>query len=355
MKKKNTQVKPYLLTRSLLPENQETPIHFLFDEVTTASYFFRRNHFPYPNLSAESFYLPVEGSVQVPKIFTYQELLSLPAKTVKVMLECSGDKRASFQPKTFGEQWGEGALSQAYWKGVSLKTLFQYTGVQSSAREVVVEGYDTGTRTDMKGTFRFARGLPIEKALHPDTIIAYELNGQPIPFKHGYPLRLIVPQWYAMASVKWIKKITVIDGAFQGPFQAIDYVYYPEKNSDTGKHPVTTMNINSTIQQPLNLSCLSQGVHFIQGIAWTGEGMVTRVDVSVDNGQTWLPASLQQNPVDLYSWLHWTFRWNVEKKGEYTLISRAIDSLGRVQPVEAAWNRKGYGYNAVCKVRVKVE
>lgn len=352
---KSTKVRPHLLTRSICPENQETPIHFLANDITPTSYFYRRNHFSYPNLTTHFFCFPIEGSVYVPRIFTYQELLALPSKTIKIVLECAGNKRALFHPDTYGEQWKEGAIGQAYWKGVSLTTLLQYTGVHHSAREVVVEGYDTGPRTDMEGTFRYVRSLPLHKALHPDTIIAYELNGRPIPYKHGYPLRLLVPQWYAMASVKWIKKITVIDDTFQGPFQTTDYVYYPHKNNDVGKHPVTTMNSNSTIQQPLHLSTLSQGAHLIKGIAWTGEGTITAVDISIDNGHTRLPASLQQNSAEPYSWVRWSFRWHAEKKGEYTLLSRATDSLGRVQPPIAVWNRKGYGYNALCMTKVKIE
>lgn len=351
----NSEVKPYLLTRDLNPENQETPIHFLKGSTTPTEYFYRRNHHPYPQLTQEVFNLPVEGHAQTPRTFTYEELCALPSKTVKVLLECSGDKRASFKPKVFGEQWEEGALTQSYWKGFSLQTLFQYTGLRQSAREIVFEGYDYGERKDLKEIYRFARSLPIAKAMHPDTIIAYELNGQPIPFKHGYPLRLIVPQWYAMASVKWLKKIVVIDGVFHGPFQTIDYVYYPEENSNAGSTPVTTMQINSTIQQPLPQAKLKQGAHVIQGIAWTGEGTVEKVEVSLDQGKTWHPASLEHTPTDPYTWVNWSFSWQAGQKGIYSIWSRATDTIGRSQPLEAFWNQKGYGYNAVCKVEVKVE
>ncbi|WP_028403019.1 sulfite oxidase [Ectobacillus panaciterrae] len=355
MKRKNVHVKPYLLTKKLLPENQETPIHFLAGNITPLSYFYKRNHFSYPKLMTSFFHLQVEGNVKVPRTFSYNEILSLPTKTVKVMLECAGDKRSSFQPKTFGEQWGEGALSQGYWKGVPLRTLFQYTGIRGSAKEIVFEGHDTGMRTDITGIFAYERSLPIDKALHPDTLVAYELNGEPLSFKHGYPLRLIVPQWYAMASVKWLKKISVIDGSFQGPFQAVDYIYYPEKNRDAGKYPVTTMNINSTIQQPLDLAILDKGVHTIQGIAWTGEGEITKVEISTNDGETWMPAVLQPKTDSPYTWVNWTFFWNANAKGECTILSRATDSMGRIQPEEALWNRKGYGYHAICRVKVKVE
>lgn len=350
----NSMIRPYLLTRNLFPENQECPIHFLEHSTTSMNYFYRRNHFPYPEINQDAFSLPIEGFVSTPHIFTYEELLSFPSKTIKVLLECSGNKRAAFKPKVFGEQWEAGALSQAYWKGVSLNTLFKYTGISSLAKEVIFEGYDYGERTDVKDTYRFARSLPIEKAIHPDTIIAYEVNGEMIPFKHGYPLRLIVPQWYAMASVKWLKRIIVLDREFHGPFQKIDYMYYPNQHNDSGSWPVTTMQVNSTIQQPLNLTKLKKGHHVIKGMAWTGEGVVEKVEVSLDQGHTWHQASFQSQ-ADPYTWVQWNYHWNVLNKGVYSLWTRAIDSRGRTQPLHAFWNRNGYGYNAICKIEVKIE
>ena len=240
-------------------------------------------------------------------------------------------------------------------KGFPLKTLFDYTGLFPSAREAVFIGSDFGERKDIKETFYFARSLPIDKALHPDTIIAFELNGKPIPFEHGYPLRLITPQWYAMASVKWLKKIVVIDGTFNGPFQSIDYVYYPKENNDIGSYPVTKMNVNSTIRQPIDHSIVKQGSQIIQGIAWSGHGTVQKVELSFDQGRSWKPASFGHRCSSPYEWVDWSYHWVADHKGKYSIWSRATDSTGRIQPLKAIWNRKGYGYNAVCKVDVKVE
>ncbi|WP_249599619.1 molybdopterin-dependent oxidoreductase, partial [Peribacillus frigoritolerans] len=206
---KPQKVKPYLTTRSLLPENQETPIQFINNDSVENQLFFRRNHFTYPTLSYSNYWLPINGVVSAPLLLSMQDILQYPSKTVEVVLECSGDKRNLFEPKTFGEQWEKGAISQGKWKGVPLRTLLEISGIGDGAKEVVVEGYDYGLRTDLDEVYTYTRSLPIEKALHEDTIIAYEYNNQPIPFKHGYPLRLIVPQWYAMASVKWIKQISV--------------------------------------------------------------------------------------------------------------------------------------------------
>lgn len=347
--------KPYLLTRSLFPENQETPIPFIKTDIVDKNLFYRRNHFSYPSLSYSNYWLPINGKVTNPVLLSMQDILQLPSKTIQVVLECSGDKRSLFEPKVFGEQWEKGAISQGYWKGVTLRALLELSGISEGAKEIVVEGYDFGERSDLNKVFPYARSLPIEKALHPDTIIAYEYNNQPIPFKHGYPLRLIVPQWYAMASIKWIKQITVIDTNFTGPFQTIDYVYYPNKENNGNSFPVTTINVNSTIQQPLDMKILNTGKHLIRGIAWTGNGFITKLEISVDGGNTWFNAKLKPTKNKGYSWQSWSYEWNISKKGEYIIMSKATDSNGQIQPTTPFWNKKGYGYNAIDQVKVKVE
>ncbi len=202
--------------------------------------------------------------------------------------------------------------------------------------------------------FRLWGSLPLKKALHPDTIIAYEYNNQPIPFRHGFPLRLIVPQWYAMASVKWLKQITIIDQEFSGPFQTIDYMYYPNKETNDHAQPVTTLNVNSIIQKPLHMEILNTGIHPIKGIAWTGKGIITKVEISTDNVETWSEAKIQNQTHGHYGWVTWEMDWKITKKGEFTILSRASDSHGRVQPATPLWNRKGYGYNAIDKVNIKL-
>ncbi|WP_371318172.1 sulfite oxidase [Paenibacillus elgii] len=348
-------IKPYPITRGLVPEIQEHPIHFVSAAITPEACFYLRNHFPYPRITGQSFVLSVGGEVPKPRTFQYEELLRMPPKELTVPLECAGNNRGLFRPRVFGEQWGAGAISQGVWRGVALRDLLRLTGVQASAKEVVFEGHDSGRRPDLEGEFVFARSLPLGKAMHPDTLIAYALNGEPIPYKHGYPFRLIVPQWYAMASVKWLRSITVIRTHFNGPFQDIDYMYYPEKDSDTGKTPVTTIQVNSIIQQPLNRSVLDKGMHPIYGLAWTGTGWIKHVEISTDGGENWRPAVVQPASQNAYSWTFWNYTWLADQKGEYTIMSRATDSFGFLQPAAAKWNRKGYGYNAYSVVHVKVE
>lgn len=289
---KYPRVKPYLITRSLQPENQETPIHFIESDIVNNNLFYRQNHFSYPTLSYSNYWININGSVETPKLISILDILRLPSKTVKVVLECSGNKRSLFEPKVFGEQWGKGAISQDYWKGVPLRNLLELSGIRKGAKEVVVEGFDYGKRTDSDSTYTYARSLPLEKALHPDTIIAYEFNNKPISYKHGYPLRLIVPQWYAMASVKWIKQITIID-----------YVYYAHKESNKNATPVTVIKVNSTIQKPLDMEVLNSNKQLIKGIAWTGKGYITKVEVSTDSGGTWSEAKINDQDTLGYEWV----------------------------------------------------
>lgn len=347
--------KPYLITRSLTTENQESPIHFLRMNRIPREYFYRRNHFPYPTLIDDIYMLSVDGEVERSLNFHYRDFLNMPSKTIVAPIECSGNKRSYFRPKVYGEQWKDGAITQGEWRGVPLNTLISMTGIKKSAVEVLFEGRDCGKKPGYENKVCFQRSLPIPKALHPDTIIAYQYNGEPIPYKHGYPLRLIVPQWYGMASVKWLKRISVIPYSFEGPFQTDDYVYYPQKESDIGKRPVTTVNVNSTIQKPLDYQILDRGIHNIDGIAWTGEGRITKVEISLDEGRTWINVKLQVENEHPYSWVMWNYKWDAEKKGEYVIMSRAYDSAGRVQMFKPEWNRKGYGYNAVYAIRVKIE
>lgn len=347
-------IEPNLTTISLDPENQGAPIHFLNEWITPEQFFFLRNHYDYPPITPASFTLPFYGSLRNPGFFHYQQLLQMPFKTIVFPLECSGNKRKYFEPETFGTQWDDGAISQGVWTGVPLRNLLTMVGVKHSATEVVFEGYDYGKIAGLEGEHSFTRSLPIEVALHPDTLIAYALNQEPISYKHGYPLRLIVPKWYAMASVKWLKKITVIDHPFEGPYQKLDYHYFPNENNDEDGVPVTTMRVNSIIQQPLPQSRLDAGIHNIYGIAWTGEGKIQKVDISFDEGQSWEKTMLKQDPNQLYSWTFWSYKWSASKKGQYTILVRATDTTGREQPIKVKWNRLGYGYNAISTINIEI-
>jgi DMSO/TMAO reductase YedYZ molybdopterin-dependent catalytic subunit len=343
-------VRPHLTTRSLNPENQETPIHFIsFIDHVAESLFYRRNHFPYPILTSESFTLKISGSVDHALLFHYSDFIKFPSKSNRVFIECSGNKRAYFKEKVFGEQWESGAMSEGVWKGVPLKTLLEYTGIQADVSEVVFRGRDTGVKNNQY--VHFERSLPIDKALHPEVMIAFEYNGKPLSHKHGFPYRLIVPGWYGMASVKWLKEIILIKDKFTGPFQNDDYVFYYKNGTS---EPVTVNHVNSTIQQPLDHQLVKSGAHEIRGIAWTGSGVITKMEISFDHGDNWAQANLESTPKE-HQTVSWSYVTEFESGKEYHISIRATDSSGYTQPSEAIWNKKGYGYNAGMQITVKAE
>ncbi|MFA9560105.1 sulfite oxidase [Evansella sp. AB-rgal1] len=344
---------PFLITRNLIPENQEAPIHFLQSNFIHENYFYLRSHFHYPVIKEIDYCLKIIGEVFKEAQFSIHDLLNLPSRSLEIVLECAGNKRSLFDPKVFGEQWENGAINYGTWSGVSLRDLLTFTGIKQSALEITFTGHDDGIEKGKEEKVSYTRSLPLWKALHPDTIIAYAFNNKPIPFKHGSPFRLIVPQWYGMASVKWLKEIKVINHHYEGKFQTDDYMYYPNIENDENVFPVTEINVNSTIQQPINLTTFKVGVIEVNGIAWTGKGMIQHVFISIDNGDTWEKAMLHSK--GKYGWVSWKYLWRVTKKGEYTVLCKAADSEGRTQPEVPYWNRKGYGYNGVHKIQVMIE
>lgn len=341
---------PHRRTITLHPDNQESPIHFYDQWITPDGLHYLRNHYRYPDYLHTNQSLSVTGDVRKMLTWTPDQLRTLPSKKLLVPLECAGNKRSSLQPRPFGVQWGEGALSQAWWRGVPLRDLLERTGWKEGAVEVVFTGTDGHEEREP-----FQRSLPLAKALDPDTLVCWEMNGQPIPHKHGGPLRLIVPGWYAMASVKWLCEIRVTTHPFQGTFQTEEYVYYPHSDDDEDKAPVTTININAIIQYPLNCDILQpDDPRLIRGIAWTGEGAVDRVEVSIDGGTHWNPALLQRFPHQPYAWVRWTLPWNPERGRTYGIVCRARDTAGRMQPPTPRWNRKGYGSNGAVSIQIKI-
>ncbi|WP_241158347.1 sulfite oxidase [Cohnella candidum] len=316
---------------------------------------YRRNHFAYPTLQEEAYRITIQGAVSQPRVFDNQTIRSLPSRNVHVVLECAGNKRAFFEPKTFGEQWERGAWAQGVWTGVPLSELLRYAGMKPSAQEVVAEGWDMGRRHDMPGIFPFARSIPVATAMHPDTLLAYAYNGSPLSPRHGFPYRLIVPRWYAMASVKWVRRIFVTESPFQGPFQSIDYQYYPDKTNPQIKYPVTIQHVNSSILTPRDRSIMRKGRHAIHGTAWTGLGEIDRVEISVDGGTSWREAKIERPTDRPHGWVLWRYDWDANQAGEYSILSRARDTSGRIQPMRAYWNRKGYGYNAADRIKILIE
>lgn len=324
----------------------------LSSRITPENLFYRRNHFPYPSVDASKWELQISGYVYRPFCIRYKDLLHMHQVSIPVTLECAGEKRALFHPKARGEQWELGASSHAVWTGVRLVDLLYAAGIQSNSIEVTFEGIDQGIRTDMQGVFPYVRSLPVKEALNPDILIALYMNGKPLPFRHGYPARLIVPGWYGMASVKWLHRIDVIDQPFNGPFQRVDYIY--ERNTTADAELVTKIRLNSTIARPLDQEVLAKGEHWLIGTAISGENPVAFVQISTDNGVTWQRSSWI-DPHESFSWRRWYLKWTATNSGTFDICVRATDAAGNVQPEKADWNKKGYGYNAIHKIRVYVD
>jgi DMSO/TMAO reductase YedYZ molybdopterin-dependent catalytic subunit len=205
----------------------------------------------------------------------------------------------------------------------------------------------------MDGRVFFERSLPVDKALHPDTLLAYEMNGEQLADKHGFPIRLIVPGWYAVSSVKWLHRIRAVDEPFMGPFQSVDYVILKKTNDYKHAEPLPPVLINSSVASPTEEQEIPLGKNIINGYAWAGSQSVTKVEISTDGGKHWSDANFVDPDVQ-YSWRRWSFEWDVQKPGEYTIMSKATNGIGEVQPLKAKWNAKGYLNNSIHTVRVHV-
>ena len=198
----------------------------------------------------------------------------------------------------------------------------------------------------------YARSLPRKVAQHPDTLLVWEMNGAPLSQQHGYPLRLVVPGWYGMASVKWLREITVLSEPFEGFFQTQEYVYVGEEGVSDNT-PVSSMRVRSLILEPETGTAHKQDPIQVAGIAWTGDGRVTKVELSFDEGQHWVEA--QTGPSSsLFEVIRWEYSWQPNQRGAYTILARAYDSSGDVQPLTSRWNKGGYGNNSAQRVKISI-
>lgn len=346
-------IDPRLIVLSHAPLNAETPLHEQIGVITPNNLFYHRNRFSGAQLDPEEYRLTVDGEVERPLALSYDELRALPARTLLVTLECAGNGRSSFAPPAEGEPWQYGAVSTAEWTGVPLSAILELAKPTSQAREVLVEGADRGVADGSGEVIPFARSIDLQTALHPDTLLAYAMNGEPLPVAHGFPLRLIVPGWYGMASVKWVARISAIAEPFRGFFQAKRYIMTRAPEEDDSAPPVPRVQPRALLTWPQPGQTLRLGQHRLRGLAWSGEAPVERVEVSVDGGQTWQSAEWT-SPAEPYAWRRWEYLWTVNAPGAVTLLCRAIDAAGRVQPERVAWNRLGYANNAIRPVTINV-
>jgi DMSO/TMAO reductase YedYZ molybdopterin-dependent catalytic subunit len=327
------------------PENRPTPISALLDDVTDTRVHYRRNHFSYPMIDTGSWRLPITGAVDHAYQLSLDDLRARPRRSAAVLLECAGHRRTDFQPPISGVQWNIGALSQAEWVGAALADLLAEAQLRDDAVEVVLHGADSGAFSGIDGVHTFSRSIPIAKAMHPDTLLAYEMNGTLLPVEHGAPVRALVPGWYAMDSVKWLTSIEVVTEPFRGVFQEHDYRFQPAGSSGIGTR-IDEMLVHSLFATISDGDQVPTDVA-ISGIAWGGGGIAS-VEVSVDNGP-WQPATVKDSGPYQRS------LWSVDlalAAGQRELAVRATDVAGRTQPVAPIWNQRGYVNNSVQRIRV---
>jgi sulfane dehydrogenase subunit SoxC len=325
--------------------------------VTPAGMHYLLIHFDIPFLEGATYELPITGRLRDPLKLTLKDVKDRPAVTIPVMMECSGIGRAHLSPRPISMPWQEEAVGCAEWTGTPLRPILEEAGLLDDAVEILFTGHDRGI--DQGVEHDFERSLPLEDALRDEVLLAYEMNGQPLPPQHGFPLRLVVPDWYGMASVKWLKEIKAINEPFKGVQQAVAYRYRRSEEDLTGT-PVTRKYPHALMMPPGIPEFLSRTRHLragqtlIEGRAWSGFGRVERVEFSSDSGHTWSDAELGE-PTGRYAWSPWSYGWDAEA-GEYELCVRATDTAGNRQALDTdeAWNTGGYGVNVVQRVPVSV-
>lgn len=348
------------LTRVTHPLDAESRMEAFTGHLTSIEQFFVRSHFgpPPPERVAETQWrLKLSGEVRRAVTFALKDLKDLQPVTVTAVLQCSGNGRAFYRPRVPGVQWQKGAVGNAAWTGVRLADVLALAGLRANARHVAFLGADRPVRPE---TPLFVRSIPVEKALHPDTLLAYAMNGAPLPLLHGAPLRVITPGWMGDACTKWVTDITVLEQEAAGYFMATAYrhpvrpVAPGESVSPAEMVPVTTMPVKSLIVQPVENAAWPAGPGMIRGVAWSGDDRrIVKVEVSVDEGQTWVATRLAEENRP-YEWRHWSYEWRPARPGTYTIWSRATDDQGATQPLQSPWNPSGFLWNGVDRVTVSV-
>ena len=340
---------------ALAVRNHSMPLEALRHAITPVGLHYLLIHFDIPAVSADSFQLSVGGHVRKPLRLTLDDIKSRPATTLAVTLECAGNGRARLSPRPMSQPWLGEAVGTAEWTGTPVRLILEEADVRDGARDVVFTGLDRGVQGGVDQFYE--RSLAMADASRDEVLLAYVINGQPLPPQHGFPLRLIVPGWYGMTHVKWLRAITVLDGPFEGYQQATAY-HFRTVEGEAGL-PVRRMLPRALMVPPgvpdfmSRLRFVERATHLIEGRAWSGRAPIARVDFSADGGESWSPAVLEPPPSP-YAWHRWSYRWDATQPGEHELCVRATDAAGDSQPVDQSWNLEGVANNAVQRVRVVV-
>lgn len=320
--------------------------------------FFVRDHTSTPRIDASTWSLKLHGSGLrgAPVAFTYDDLRALPSRTVTAFIECAGNGRSFYtsqQGQTVtGTAWGLGAVGVARWRGVPLATVLRRAGITPDAVSVMPSGLDDEWVDGGVNQGHVRRPLPVVKALD-DVLLAYEMNGRTLPYDHGYPVRVVVPNWVGIANIKWVGDIEVSAEKLSSPWDTQYYRLFGPGYPSEGSDPLTRQVTKSAFELPWDAKLAAGRTHVLRGRSWSGNGPVRRVEVSTDGGATWRPA-VPSGPDLSHGWLPWTFRWRPFGTGARTLMARATDATDATQADTAPYNTLGYLFGAVVKHPVTV-
>jgi len=334
--------------------NRGMPLEALRYPITPTGLHYLLIHYDIPEVNADTYRLKVAGLVGKPLELTLDEIKKRPPRTMPVTMECAGNGRALFAPRRISQPWLLEAIGNSEWTGTPLRAILQDAGLSSTAVEILFTGLDQGVEGDQVQFYQ--RSITVDEAMRDEVLLVYEMNGEPLPPQHGYPVRLLMPGWYGMASVKWLERIEAVGEPFQGYQMARAYHY--TRTADGPGESVTLIRARALMIPPgipdfmTRDRLVEAGPVTLTGKAWAGRVGVSNVDVSVDGGSSWSKAELKDSESP-YAWRTWTFLWNATP-GEHILLVRAIDADGNMQPINQEWNFGGYGNNGVQRVNVIV-
>ena len=340
--------KEKLIVRSSRPVNLESRLADLTDYHTPESVLFVRNNYDTAPIDPAQWALKIEGEVDNPLVLRLDDLRKLPVLSQDVTLECAGNGRSFHQPRASGIQWEHGAVGNQRFTGVRLADVLALAKLRPSARHVAFDGSDKPPTPQAPD---FIRSVPRWKAMEEHTMLAWDMGGKPISHLHGGPVRGIVPGFVGSASIKWLERIMVLPDEFNGFYMKSNYTA-PRVENDKEVYSLQSLEVKSLIVAPADGAQLPAGRTAVWGWAWAGEGELTGVDVSTDGGQSWTAGTLGAAAAR-YTWQRWELPWDA-RPGSHTLMARASDSLGRVQPPARAFNRMGYRWNVIHAVKVDV-
>jgi DMSO/TMAO reductase YedYZ molybdopterin-dependent catalytic subunit len=337
---------------ALATRNHGLPLEALRYDVTPVGLHYLLTHYDIPLTDEPGWRLTLTGRVTRSPAWTVDDLRRRPARTVRVTMECAGNGRARLRPRPVSQPWLVEAVGTAEWTGVPLRDLLAEAGVADDAVEVVFTGADHGVERGVEQDYQ--RSLPLADAMRGEVLVAYAMNGGPLPPQHGAPLRLVVPGWYGMASVKWLHRIEVVDRPFEGFQNAVAY----RLRQQAGEPGVALTRIapRALIVPPGYPDFLSRertvraGPVPLTGRAWSGHAPIAAVDVSADGGRSWAPATVGP-AAGRWAWREWRHEWSA-RPGRHVLTVRARDEAGNVQPSAPAWNLGGFANNDLHRVPV---